>query len=193
MDTINDEFEPRYTQPDRKTISTGSTCYLSDLHEREKQCLQKLLKEIYNYSITTDLWTSRAKHASLQEYEMMSCHKNKRSPMKISPGGSTIPCNNWSPPTKTDPHQIDASTTYIYIYIIYIIKHLDISHVAKPVPRDGFQLVSLDNLSISSDEIELVKAVYRQTGSIQKNVQKIKSEQFDEKPATFRLLMVNFT
>ena len=112
MDTINDEFEPRYTRPDRKTISTGSTCYLSDLHEREKQCLQKLLKEIYNYSITTDLWTSRAKHASLQEYEMMSCHKNKRSPMKISPGGS--------PPTKTDPHQIDASTTYIYIYIIYI-------------------------------------------------------------------------
>ena len=51
------EFEPRYTPPDRKTISTDSTCYLPDLHDREKQCLQKLLKGIDNYSITTDLWT----------------------------------------------------------------------------------------------------------------------------------------
>ena len=92
-----------------------------------------------------------------------------------------VPANKNRPPPDRCKHYI-----YIYIYNIYI-KHLDISHVAKPVPRDGFQLVSLDNLSISSDEIELVKAVYRQTGSIQKNVQKNQKRTIRRKASHFEV------
>ena len=68
FDTVNDPgfrymiktFEPRYTPPDRKTISTH---YMQDLYQREKIRVQQQLNNIEGYAITTDMWTSRAKQA----------------------------------------------------------------------------------------------------------------------------------
>ena len=68
MDTVNDtgfrkmihEFEPRYTPPDRKTISNH---YLLLMFETEKQRIRTAVGSAEYYSVTTDLWTSWAKHA----------------------------------------------------------------------------------------------------------------------------------
>ena len=68
FDTVNDPgfrymiktFEPRYTPPDRKTISTH---YMQDLYQREKIRVQQQLNNIEGYAITTDMWTSQAKQA----------------------------------------------------------------------------------------------------------------------------------
>ena len=68
FDTVNDPgfrhlvktFEPRYTPPDRKTISTH---YMQDLYQREKTRVQQHLSNVEGYGITTDMWTSRAKQA----------------------------------------------------------------------------------------------------------------------------------
>ena len=68
MDTVNDvgfrkmihEFEPRYTPPDRKTIATH---YLPQMFEVEKKRIGKAVESAQRYAVTTDLWTSRAKHA----------------------------------------------------------------------------------------------------------------------------------
>ena len=53
-------FEPRYTPPDRKTISTH---YMQDLYLSEKRKVQQHLIDVEGYAITTDMWTSRAKQA----------------------------------------------------------------------------------------------------------------------------------
>ena len=68
LDTVNDtgfrkmihEFEPRYTPPDRKTIATH---YLPQMFENEKRRIQEAVSSVTSYAVTTDLWTSRAKHA----------------------------------------------------------------------------------------------------------------------------------
>ena len=71
--------------------------------------------------------------------------KKNRSPAKSSPGGSTVPCNNWSPPTKTDPTQCKRIySTWVYHTWRGLCREMDSS------------LSPLDNLSASSDEIELV-------------------------------------
>ena len=66
--TINDPgfrhmvetFEPHYTPPDRKTISTH---HMQDLYLSEKRRVQQYLIDVEGYAITTDMWTSRAKQA----------------------------------------------------------------------------------------------------------------------------------
>ena len=68
FDTVNsagflhliNTFEPRYQPPDRKTISTH---YMQSLYEEEKTRVQQQLNNVECYAITTDMWTSRAKHA----------------------------------------------------------------------------------------------------------------------------------
>ena len=68
FDTVNDpgfrhllhKFEPRYIPPDRKTIATN---YIPSLFEREKQRIHQQLKNVVNFAVTTDIWTSRANHA----------------------------------------------------------------------------------------------------------------------------------
>ena len=67
FDTVNDlgfrhmvkTFEPHYTSPDRKTISTH---YMQDLYLSEKRVQQHLI-DVEGYAITTDMWISRAKQA----------------------------------------------------------------------------------------------------------------------------------
>ena len=69
-DTVNDAgflkmlhtFEPRYSPPDRKTIACN---YMPKLYEAERKRVMGLLESANNgnYSITTDLWTSRANQA----------------------------------------------------------------------------------------------------------------------------------
>ena len=54
------KFEPRYIPPDRKTIATN---YIPSLFEREKQRIHQQLKNVVNFAVTTDIWTSRANHA----------------------------------------------------------------------------------------------------------------------------------
>ena len=68
LDTVNDtgfrkmihEFAPRYTPPDRKTIATN---YLPRMFESEKKRIEKVIDTATYYAVTTDMWTSRAKHA----------------------------------------------------------------------------------------------------------------------------------
>ncbi len=68
IDTVNDvgfrqmmsKFEPRYTPPDRKTMSTK---YLPQMYETERSRVKQLLCSAKYYACTTDLWTSRAQHA----------------------------------------------------------------------------------------------------------------------------------
>ena len=50
-------FESRYTPPDRKTLATH---YLPKMFDTR---ILGLVGSIHNFAITTDLWTSRAKHA----------------------------------------------------------------------------------------------------------------------------------
>ena len=54
------KFEPRYTPPDRKTLSTK---YLPQMYDTEKKCVSSLLGSAQHYACTTDIWTSRAQHA----------------------------------------------------------------------------------------------------------------------------------
>lgn len=68
IDTINDigfrkmvhTFEPRYTPPDRKTLSTR---YLPQMFETEKSRILHLVEGVKHYACTTDMWTSKAQHA----------------------------------------------------------------------------------------------------------------------------------
>ena len=68
FDTVNspgfqhfvNTLEPRYQPPDRKTIAKH---YMVNLYEREKARVQQQLNNAEWYAITTDMWTSRAKHA----------------------------------------------------------------------------------------------------------------------------------
>ena len=67
-DTVNDAgfrymlktLEPRYTPPDRKTIATT---HIPKMYEIEKNRIKASLMNVSCFSITTDMWTSRAKHA----------------------------------------------------------------------------------------------------------------------------------
>ena len=69
-DTVNDAgflkmlhtFEPRYSPPNRKTIACN---YMPKLYEAERKHVMGLLESVNNgnYSITTDLWTSRTNQA----------------------------------------------------------------------------------------------------------------------------------
>ncbi len=52
-------LEPRYTPPDRKLLATK---YMPALYEQEKVWIQKM-EVIKDFGLTTDNWTSRAKHA----------------------------------------------------------------------------------------------------------------------------------
>ena len=70
-DTVNDTgflkmvhaFEPHYSPPDRKTMACN---YMPKLYETERKRVTRLLKSTDSgpYSITTDLWTSRANQAA---------------------------------------------------------------------------------------------------------------------------------
>ena len=68
FDTVNDpgfrhllrELEPRYVPPDRKTIAIH---YMPSLFDRQKERIHQQLSGITNFAVTTDVWTSRAKHA----------------------------------------------------------------------------------------------------------------------------------
>ena len=55
-------FEPCYSPPDRKTMACN---YMPKLYETERKRAMGLLKSTDNghYSITTDLWTTRANQA----------------------------------------------------------------------------------------------------------------------------------
>ena len=80
MDTANETgfrkmingFEPHYTPPDRKTIATH---YLQQMFETEKECTREAVRSAEYYAVTTDLWTSRAKHAytSIKSVEISVC------------------------------------------------------------------------------------------------------------------------
>ena len=54
------EIEPRYVPPDRKSIATN---YMLQLYEREKARVQQQISGISHFAITTDIWTSRARHS----------------------------------------------------------------------------------------------------------------------------------
>jgi len=68
FDTVNspgfqhlvNTFEPRYKPLDRKTIAKH---YMVNLYEQEKTRVQQQLNNVEWYGITTDMWTSHAKHA----------------------------------------------------------------------------------------------------------------------------------
>ena len=70
FDTVNDsgfqhilrEFEPCYVPPDRKTIPCNYMPCLFAI-ERTKDRVRQQLSGITNFAVTTDIWTSRAKHA----------------------------------------------------------------------------------------------------------------------------------
>ena len=80
FDTVNDpgfryllhELEPRYLPPDRKTIATN---YIPRLFDREKERIRHQLSDVTHFAITTDVWTSCAKHAytSLTVHYIDSC------------------------------------------------------------------------------------------------------------------------
>lgn len=53
-------LEPRYSPPDRKTIANT---YFPKLYETEKQKVKANLQNATSFSITTDMWISRAKHS----------------------------------------------------------------------------------------------------------------------------------
>ncbi|XP_011410051.1 PREDICTED: zinc finger BED domain-containing protein 1-like [Amphimedon queenslandica] len=53
-------FEPRYDPPSRKTITYK---YLPQLFEGEKMKIMHCLSDVKSFSLTTDIWTSRANHA----------------------------------------------------------------------------------------------------------------------------------
>ena len=67
-DTINDvgfchmiaTFQPRYTPPDRKTLATQ---YIFRMFDSEIARIQQQISQAEYFAITTDLWTSRSKHA----------------------------------------------------------------------------------------------------------------------------------
>ena len=67
-DTINDvgfrhmitTFQPRYMPPDRKTLATQ---YIPRMFDTETTRIQQQLSQAEYFAITTDLWTSRSKHA----------------------------------------------------------------------------------------------------------------------------------
>ena len=67
-DTINDvgfrhmiaTFQPRYTPPDRKTLATH---YIPRMFDSETTRIQQQISQAEYFAITTDLWTSRSKHA----------------------------------------------------------------------------------------------------------------------------------
>ena len=61
------EFEPRYTLPDRSTIATH---YLPLMFENEKKHIKEAMGSVMHYAVTPDLQTSRAKHA----YTGMTVH-----------------------------------------------------------------------------------------------------------------------
>ena len=54
------EFKPRYVPPDHKTIANN---YMPSLFETKKQCVSHPLNGVGNFALTTDIWTSQAKHA----------------------------------------------------------------------------------------------------------------------------------
>ena len=54
-------LEPRYTPPDRKTIATT---HIPKMYETKKNRIKASLMNVSCFSITTDMWTSRAKHAN---------------------------------------------------------------------------------------------------------------------------------
>ena len=66
--TVNDRgfrhllqvLEPRYTPPDRKLLATK---YIPALYEQEKTRIQQKIEGVKDFGLTTDIWTSRAKHA----------------------------------------------------------------------------------------------------------------------------------
>ncbi len=68
LDTIDDqgfrrmlhEFEPRYVPPSRKTITTKN---LPSIYNAECSRIKSLTQSAKFFSLTTDLWTSRANHA----------------------------------------------------------------------------------------------------------------------------------
>ena len=68
LDMVNDirfrktihEFEPRCAPPGMKTIPTH---YLPQVFETEKKHIREAIGCAEDYAVTTDLWTSRAKHA----------------------------------------------------------------------------------------------------------------------------------
>ncbi len=53
-------LEPRYTPPDRKLLATK---YMPALYEQEKVRIQRKIEVIKDFGLTTDIWTSCAKHA----------------------------------------------------------------------------------------------------------------------------------
>ena len=76
FDTINDSgfrhmlsvFEPRYVPPDRKTIASN---HIPTMYDAVKQDVMKQMRNDAQYfSITTDLWSSRAK----QSYIAVTIH-----------------------------------------------------------------------------------------------------------------------
>ena len=68
LDTIDDqgfrhmlhEFEPRYTPPSRKTITTKN---LPAIYQSECSRIKALTQSAQFFALTTDLWTSRSNHA----------------------------------------------------------------------------------------------------------------------------------
>jgi len=53
-------LEPCYSPLDKKTIASN---YMPNMCEAEKQRIKASLMNVSCFSITTDMWTSRAKHA----------------------------------------------------------------------------------------------------------------------------------
>ena len=53
-------FEPQYTPPSRKTISTKQ---LPHLYDSEVARIKSLTRTSKSFALTTDIWTSRANHA----------------------------------------------------------------------------------------------------------------------------------
>ena len=54
-------FEPRYAVPDRKTFSQN---YIPEMYQCEKTRIVGTMKrDVKNFSLTTDGWTSRANHS----------------------------------------------------------------------------------------------------------------------------------
>jgi len=65
LDTVNGEgflcmikeFEPRYSPPGRKALTTN---YSPNLYQRELDHVKKSLSDSTSFSMTTDIWSSRA-------------------------------------------------------------------------------------------------------------------------------------
>ena len=53
-------LEPRYIPPDRKLLATK---YMPALYEQEKARIQQQIKVVKDFGLTTDIRTSRARHA----------------------------------------------------------------------------------------------------------------------------------